>query len=188
MILSGPHPFARILLCCAAATMAGHAWSAYKCVDERGKSHYQDTPPAECANVVTYEVSPSGKVLRRIEPTSAAAPPPATSKEADRASLDRARRDRTLLDSFSNEKEIDAARDRSLQLLTARVTDAESRLEHARARRKQAVAAKADSEKLRNDEAAAEKTLAGYRAERQRVVDDFERDKQRWRELKSGAR
>jgi hypothetical protein len=188
MILSGPHPLARTLLCCAAASLAGSAWGAYKCVDERGKSHYQDTPPVECVNVVTYEVGPSGKVLRRIEPASAAAPAAAAPKDGDRAALDRSRRDRTLLDSFSNEKEIDAARDRSLQMLTARVTDAESRLEQARTRRKQAVAAKADSEKLRSDEAAAEKTLAHQRAERQRVVDEFEKDKQRWRELKSGGR
>jgi uncharacterized protein DUF4124 len=181
-----PQAVGQTLLCCAAILGSGPVWGAYKCVDERGKAHFQDTPPAECSNVVIYEVTASGTVVRRIEPGAPAAPANAPSKETDRATLDRGRRDHTLLDSYSNEKEIDAARDRSLQLLTARVGDAEKRLEKVRSRRKQAEASpqKAGLEQLRTDEAAAEHTLAAYRTERQRVVDEFEKDKQRWKELK----
>jgi len=186
---------ARAVICCAAACPASQAWSAYKCVDERGKSRYQDTPPAECANVVIYEVTSSGKLVRRIEPHSSTPAASAPPKEADRASLDRARHDSTLLDSYSNEREIDAARDRSLQPLSGRVSDAETKLEQLRARRKQAAdakrgtpASKAEQERLQAEEASAEKSLAAYRAERQRVADQFEKDKQRWKELKGGAR
>ena len=186
---------ARAVICCAAAYPASQAWSAYKCVDEKGKARYQDTPPAECANVVIYEVTSSGKIVRRIEPGSTT-PAASAPKETDRASLDRARHDSTLLDTYGNEKEIDAARDRGLQMLSSRVADAEKKLEQLRALRKQAdadtkratPASKAEQERLQAEEASAEKSLAAYRADRQRVVDQFEKDKQRWKELKGGAR
>jgi hypothetical protein len=63
-------------VCAAVLAVVPTAQAAFKCVDDKGKSHFQDTPPAACANVVIYEVSSQGSVIRRIEPTSAAVAAP----------------------------------------------------------------------------------------------------------------
>jgi Domain of unknown function (DUF4124) len=194
----------RILLAVVLASCGLRATAAFKCVDEKGVSHYEDVPPAVCANVVIYEVGPSGHVVRRIEPgkPALAPPPPDSAKKAetDRAALDRERRDRTLLDTFASEREIDTARDRSLELVNARLEGAQRQLELVRKRRrqleasaasqKQAPAARADVDQARAEEAALEHSIAGYRAEMERVQNQFETDKVRWRELRklSGRR
>jgi len=48
------------------ATCAG---AAYKCVDDKGFTRIGDTPPEQCANVVMYEVTSRGTVVRRIDPS-----------------------------------------------------------------------------------------------------------------------
>ena len=57
-------------LCVTLALLyAPFAHAAYKCVDERGVTLIGDTPPAGCANVVMYEVTTTGQVLRKLDPT-----------------------------------------------------------------------------------------------------------------------
>lgn len=161
------------------------ASAAYKCTDEKGKVHYEDVPPAACANVVIYEVGASGNVVRRIEPGQPPNPPAprdaGKKAEGDRAALDRERRDRTLLDTFSTEKEIDTARDRSVELIRARMESVQRQLELVRKRRKPKDPATAE-------EATLEHSVAGYQAELERVQQQFETDKSRWRELRQHAR
>jgi len=57
------------ILLILALLLAPAANAAYKCKDEKGVTHIGDTPPAGCANVVMYEVSRSGTILRKIDPT-----------------------------------------------------------------------------------------------------------------------
>jgi hypothetical protein len=45
------------LLILLALGFAGPAFSAYRCVDEKGITRIGETPPEECANVVMYEIS-----------------------------------------------------------------------------------------------------------------------------------
>ena len=52
-----------------AMLVAPQAHALYKCKDERGVTHIGDTPPAACASVVMYEVTRSGTILRKIDPT-----------------------------------------------------------------------------------------------------------------------
>jgi hypothetical protein len=189
-------PMRRTVLSIALAAGAFASHAAFKCVDPKGVSHYEDVPPAACASVTIYEVSASGTVLRRIEPQKAAPPPEPRKAETDRATLDRERRDRTLLDTFATEREIDVARDRSLDLIKARIASVEGQLNLVRKRRKQVESAadarkagpgagKSPLESVQAEEAALEHTLAGYHAEMQRVQQQFETDKVRWRELKA---
>lgn len=174
-----------LLLLFLAAAIPAHA--AFKCTDEKGKPHYEDVPPAACANVTIYEVSASGTVVRKIEPRKAESAPEAKKPENDRAVLDRQRRDRTLLDTFSSEKEIDTARDRSLDLVRARKQSAESQLELVKKRRKSMESAKtlskADLDAVAKEQAGIEHAIAGYDAEMARMQQQFETDKTRWREL-----
>ena len=182
----------RILLLLLAAAAAIPAQAAFKCTDEKGVSHYEDVPPAACANVTITEVSPSGSVIRRIEPTKAAPPPEPKKAETDRATLDRERRDRTLLDTYSDEREIDRARDRSLDLIKARKVSAESQLALVKKRRAQVEAnkssQKSDLEGVAKEQASIEHAIAGYDAEAARVTLQFDTDKTRWRELSSAKK
>ena len=181
----------RILIPALLAGVALPAHAAFKCVDPKGISHYEDVPPAACADVVIQEVSPSGRVVRTMEPRKAPAAPvePAKKMESDRAALDRQRRDRTLLDTFSDEREIDTARDRSLDLIRGRKQSAQSQLDLVTKRRKQLEAnksaRKSDVEGAAKEQASIEHAIAGYDAEMDRVKQQFETDKVRWRELRA---
>ena len=39
----------------------------FKCVDAKGKTYYTQTPPKECADRVTQELSRSGRVVKQTE-------------------------------------------------------------------------------------------------------------------------
>lgn len=178
-----------LLLLVAAAAIPAQA--AFKCVDEKGKSHYEDIPPSACANVTITEVSRSGAVIRKIEPVTAAVA--ATKKpEVDRAAIDRERRDRTLLDTYSDEREIDRARDRSLDLIKARRQSAESQLALVKKRRAQIAANKSaqkgDVEAVAKEQATIEHAIAGYDTEAAGVQAQFETDTVRWRELSASRK
>jgi len=181
------------LLLCLLAAAAFPAAGAFKCTDSKGLAHYEDIPPAACSDVTISEVSASGIVIRKIEPKKAAAASaaPAAKTESDRATIDRQRRDRTLLDTYTSEAEIDRARDRSLELVKARKQSAESQLELV-ARRAKGVAtnkssSQADRDAVEKEQAGIQRAIAGYDAEMQRIQQQFETDKVRWRELRQGT-
>jgi hypothetical protein len=181
------------ILACLVAASAFPAVAAFKCVDSKGVSHYEDVPPAACADVAITEVSASGTVLRRIEAPKAApaAVPPAAKAEADRASIDRQRRDRTLLDTYTTEAEIDRARDRSLELVKARKQSAESQLELVKKRAKGIESSKgssaSDREAVAKEQSGIEHVIAGYDTEMAHIQRQFETDKVRWRELRQAS-
>jgi hypothetical protein len=123
-------------LCLTLALLyASFAHAAYKCVDERGVTLIGDVPPAGCASVVMYEVTPGGTVLRRIDPT----PTPeqlkvrleeqAKRREAERSAAELKRKDMALLATYSTDKEIDVARDRNIEPIRNRIRSAQERIE-----------------------------------------------------------
>jgi hypothetical protein len=92
----------------------------YRWVDEKGQVHYGDSIPPQYANQGHAELSSQGRVVKRVEG--------AARNEAERQRRDEAakraaqeqrdaqeqrRKDMALLATFSNEKEIDQARDRA---------------------------------------------------------------------------
>jgi hypothetical protein len=126
-----------------AATCAVPALAAFKCIDEKGRTHIEDTPPAACENVVTYEISRSGTVLRKIEPAGAnahAKEDKDKAAEAAKTAAEQKRRDRALLDSYSSEREINATRDRNVEMLKTRLSAAREVLHKAETREQQAQA------------------------------------------------
>jgi len=183
-------PMVRIPLFLLLAAHAVAAPAAFKCIDEKGKAHYEDVPPAMCANVVIYEVNRSGLVVRKIEPAAANASAAEAKKTEppDRSAIDRERRDRTLLDTFANEREIDTARDRSLDLIRSRRETAQTRLAQVTKRRQQIesgpATGQADLQSVVGEQQSLEHAIAGYDAESRRITEQFETDKKRWRELK----
>ena len=93
----------------------------YKWVDNQGITHYGEVIPPEYANRDTKELD-HGRVTDRKETfdTDKFKSDKVEAPE-DKAALEARRRDSALLNSYSNEKEIDLARDRNLLQIEARI-------------------------------------------------------------------
>lgn len=199
-----------------AALFATHAGAAFKCVDEKGKTHIGDTPPPGCANVLMHEVSRSGQVLRSVEPTMTPeqmkVKEEATAKklEADKAAAEQKRKDSALLQTFSSEKEFDVVRDRNIEPLKGRIKNAQDRLKAVDKRMaeleeemefyKAGKAGKGKKEKeppktlldererLKAEKAGIAKSIAASEKEIEETRTKFDTDKRRWVALRNAPR
>jgi chromosome segregation ATPase len=107
----------------------------YKWVDDKGTTHYGETIPPEYANKDRTELK-AGRVVEKKEvltPEERRANEQAEAKKrvADEAALEAKRRDKALVNTYSNEKEIDLARSRNLQQIDARVNSINSQIKTA---------------------------------------------------------
>ena len=98
----------------------------YKWVDDKGITHYGEVIPPEYANKERDSLKKSGLLEKRPEkadPATIRAKEEAEQKRKieSQATVEQQRRDNALLNTYSNENEIDLARDRSLVLVTARI-------------------------------------------------------------------
>ena len=110
------------------------AWATFKCVDDRGVTHYGDVMPWQCAKTPVNEVSRSGSVVRRYEapltPEQIAArnAQALKDKEAKRLADEQKIKDAALLASYSSERDFDISRDRELLQLETRLTNQKNRI------------------------------------------------------------
>ena len=204
----------RIFLLLAALYVPAAA-AAYKCVDEKGVTHIGDTPPAGCANVMMYELSSGGAVLRSIEPTptpeqlKAKLDEAQRKKEADRIAGEQKRKDVALLSSYSNEREFDVARDRNIEPLNGRIKqnrervkaaekrigDIEDEMEFYKAGKSKAsktaqtrevpAALVSEQQRVRSEKESLEKNIAASEREIAQLKAKFDTDKKRWLDLKA---
>jgi hypothetical protein len=98
----------------------------YKWVDDKGTTHYGEVIPPEYANKDRDSISKSGLLDKRpekVNPEALRAKEEAEQKRKveNQATMEQQRRDSALLNTYSNEHEIDMARDRSLVLVDARI-------------------------------------------------------------------
>jgi hypothetical protein len=98
----------------------------YKWVDDNGTTHYGEVIPPEYANKDRDSLKKSGLMEKRpekVDPEAIRAKEEAEAKKRieARATMEQQRRDSMLLNTYSNENEIDQARDRSLVLINARI-------------------------------------------------------------------
>jgi hypothetical protein len=183
-----------------AAICAFPAFAAFKCTDEKGRTHFEDTLPEACANVVTYELNRSGSVIRKIEPTRAKVDDSAARQQAaqdEKAGVERKRRDRVLLDSYGSEREIDAARDRNVDMLKNRLSAAKTTAQKAQLResevqrladaKKGAVPAvlAGDLSRAKSERATADATVARIEKDMEATQARFAADKARFIELRA---
>src|SRR3989338_7854243 len=108
----------------------------YKWVDDKGTTHYGETIPPEYANKNRTELDKGGRVIEKKEvltPEERRANEQAEAKKraADEAALEAKRRDKALVNTYSNEKEIDLARSRNLQQIDARDNSISSQVKTA---------------------------------------------------------
>lgn len=124
-----PRPVRRRLKACAGCGLAlallltaAASWAVtYRWVDEKGGVHYGDSIPPQYAGQGHTELSPQGRVLKRIERAPDSAEARERREQADvrremaaREELERQRRDNALLATFNDVREIDQARQRAL--------------------------------------------------------------------------
>ena len=105
----------------------------YKWVDEKGITHYGETVPPEHADKNRAEMNKAGRVIKKDGPLTpeerrAKELADAQKLEDEKAAIVQQRRDQTITDTYSNSKEVDLARNRSLQQVDARITSMESQL------------------------------------------------------------
>lgn len=98
----------------------------YKWVDDSGTTHYGEVIPPEYANKDRDSINKAGLLDKRpekVNPEALRAKEEAAQKRKieNQATLEQQRRDSALLNTYSNENEIDMARDRSLVLIEARI-------------------------------------------------------------------
>ena len=111
------------------------------CCDVDGKRTCGDPPPPQC-DTRARTVFSKGGVAKEVEAPltteqrAARDAEAARKKEEEKKAAEQARKDRALLDSYSNEKEIDAARDRSIADIEKNAEQAQNRLESAQDKQK----------------------------------------------------
>jgi uncharacterized protein DUF4124 len=201
------------LLLVAVLALAPSANAAYKCVDENGRTQIGDTPPPGCANVPLFEVTPSGTVLRRIEPT----PTPEQLKareeqarhqrEVERAAAVQKRKDDALLSTFGSEREFDTARDRNIEPINSRIRSARERIRAVDQRlakideemefyttgKSRSAKAEvppnltAEQERLKREKQGLEASIVGYERDIVAQREKFDTDRKRWLELKAAS-
>jgi chromosome segregation ATPase len=204
----------KLCLLAALALAAVPAAAAYRCVDEKGRTHFGDTPPPACADVVMYEVTRSGKVLRTIQPTmsetqwKAKQEAEEKAKLAEKAAAEQTRKDTALLSTYANEKELDTARERNIEPLKARIALSQERMKEIDKRvkvvkeemefytdGKKKKAGKDDTtaamgkelERLDDEKKTLQKNIVGFEKEISELRVKYDVDKRRWLALKQGS-
>lgn len=172
----------------------------YKWVDDNGETHYGEVVPPEYADRDKTQLDAKGFKIKEKPKNSNADSSVKTPEE--QAAIDRRRKDNALLNTFSNEKEIDLARDRNLQQVEARISGIEIQLKTAKgsqngysqelARLQQAK--KKVSESLQSDVDDANARVSELESDLKEAQDKaaavraaFEADKARFHELTKGS-
>lgn len=175
----------------------------YKWVDDKGTTHYGESIPPEYANKSRTEFNDKGRAIKKEEILT---PEQRRAKQAedqkklseDEAALEQKRHDKALINTYSDTKEIDLAKQRNLQQVEARVVSMTSQVKMssdslqglqaeavARAKKGRSVS-KSLQEDIADTEARVKKLqqdLEKTKAEKAAVEARYEADKARYKEL-----
>jgi len=180
---------------CALFSITAEA-KLYKWVDDQGETHYGEVIPPEYANKDKIEFDDKGRVVKD-KSTDGDINSAANRTPEQKAAVEQRRKDKALLNTYSNEKEIDLARDRNLQQVESRINSiqllqksAQESLDSYKAEAKGVTNGKPIPASLKADISAAEDKLAKLQqdldaanAKAASVRASFETDKARYREL-----
>jgi len=189
-----------LALCAAGSASA----ATYKWVDDQGVVHYSDKVPPEAVSKGATVLDKQGRPTKKIEP----APTPeqikakAAAEEQQRElakSLEaQARRDRAIMQSYTDEAEIDIARNRALATIDTQIKSAQgystelTRRQQELKRKKAGYGDKPVPIELERElntvdvELSRQISLVKQKTEEIGAVNaKYDADKQRWREIKS---
>jgi len=197
-----------VLLGALLLAIAANAHAAlYKWIDASGRVHYSDQLPPDAVNRERFELNRQGLTVRKTEPARRVVQQVPKSedeqqraREAARERQLAARRDRAIMESYSNEAEIDLAKGRAVATIEGQVQSAQAFIAQMAKRRSELEGKKAtyaprpvpgsierelesiDAETDRQNE-----FIAARRKEAATVAARYESDKQRFRELRTGT-
>ena len=126
----------------AQAQQPSGAQRMFKCKDNKGKTYYTQTPPAECLGKEVEELSKQGTVLKKREAALTAEQIAAREaeekrkKEEELAAKEEKRKNQALLNTYASEKDIDDSRERALRQVEASTKEVEKRIAEAQKRAK----------------------------------------------------
>jgi chromosome segregation ATPase len=189
------------------------ALATFKCVDERGVTHYGDTMPPQCAKRDVSEITREGNVTRRYD-----APLTTEQQRVREAELTKRaaenkliatqrQKDVALTATFGSEREFDTARTNDIAQLDARKATLDTRLAdvdkliqkytnelefYKAGKGKNAVAKEPPAEltknlaRVRADREALSNESARADKEKEAISVKYEGEKSRWKQLKAG--
>ncbi|MBI3716734.1 MAG: DUF4124 domain-containing protein [Betaproteobacteria bacterium] len=203
----------RVLLSCLGLALALPAHAMFRCVDEKGVTHFGDTMPVQCEKKSITELNKQGTVVRKFEP-------PPTAEQMRQRELERQLRaaesakieeqklkDRAVLSTYASVKEFDAIRDRDLAQLEGRKRSAVQRAESldrsiekraeemefyragtskAGKNREVPPLLQADYNRAVHDRQALSEEIARIDEDKKEIVDRYDSAKTRFKKLKSG--
>lgn len=188
----------------AIATSA-HA-TLYKWVDQHGLVHYSDRLPPDAVNRASTQLNREGIAVRKTGQAPTAAELQARQaaekqkRELDRERMLAERRDRALLDSYTNESDIDLAKTRALATIEGQITSAQAYIAQIAKRRGDLQAKQASyapgsvPASIRSEVASIDADLArqaefvvGKQKEAAAVAARYDADKRRFHDLKSSV-
>jgi chromosome segregation ATPase len=132
--------FAAVAL--AALPVAAFAQGIYTCVDAKGRRLTSDRPMIDCIDREQNEITPSGKVIRKIAPASAMEDTTAQEEKQRRAAeernreIERKRRDRALLSRYPDRPSHDHERQLALASVDEITKAAQRQISQLQAERK----------------------------------------------------
>ena len=197
---------AAILLALASAPACAQQ-RLFKCKDSKGKTYYTQTPPTECLGREVEELSTQGTVVKR----RAAAPTPEQlaareveekrKQEEELAAKEEKRKNQALLNTYSNEKDIEDSRQRALKQAEQATKEIDKRIAEAQKRARDMAAEqefyakkpmpKKLQDDIKNNEIdirAQQETLAAKKKELGEINARYDADKRRYLELTTGVK
>ena len=192
---------------------ASPAYATFKCVDEKGVTHYGDIMPWQCEKKPVVEMSKQGSIVRKID---APLTPEQLKAIDDNRVRDKAKadliagqklRDNALISTYGAEREFDVARDKDIanldsrrKTLAARTAEVDKLLEKLnndmefyQAGKSKTAKPKEAPPQLVMDQKRAASDAAGIRAELERIdkgkieiTARYDAEKARWKRLKGG--
>ncbi|MGM0517227.1 MAG: DUF4124 domain-containing protein [Pseudomonadota bacterium] len=178
-----------VVLCLAmlpllASEAAGYT---YRWTDTEGNPQYGDTLPSGTAKRGYQVIDPStGEVVHEVAPRKTAeekareAAEEAAKEQARQAAEEQARKDRILLALYSSVEDIERARDQRLSRLDRRIKELTESIDRLQQRLDEGRGDRADANQLRE----LTEARARLRFEHQEIETKFEKEIQRFRELK----
>ena len=201
------------VLATAVQLAASPAYATYKCVDEKGLTHYGDIMPWQCEKKPVVEMSKQGSVVRKIDapltPEQLKAIEDNRVRDKAKADLVSAQklRDNALISTYGAEREFDVARDKDIanlesrrKTLAARTSDVDKQLEKLnndmefyQAGKSKTAKSKEAPPQLVMDQKRAATDAATIRAELEKIdkgkveiTARYDAEKARWKRLKGG--
>jgi hypothetical protein len=185
-----------------AATTGVWAAGTYKWVDDQGVVHYSDKAPPDVPLKGETVLDKQGREVGKVDPPLTPAQQRAKAEEEQRqkalakAKDDQARKDRALMQSYTNEEEIEISRQRSISTIEAQIKSAQAytadltRQQKAIAEKKASFGSKPIPAELEHQSAAVDAELSRQaillRQKQEELVmagNKYDTIKQRWREI-----